>query len=278
MRCEHCSSKVKGINRHKHLLRCPRRPTLCQHCDIVVSRDVYCHSHGNFCLLRVIRCKFCHIDYMKKDLSAHLCCCDGLDQLLLEKYNLICDTSQNEQFYALLISASNVENNIKLIREFLNKNFPVETKDYILRYKLYYCSAHFEYSILSDPSDFFYVGRETANVTYKHFPIKLLPDLRFILGDRLTYSIFQNLCDVNKLYFLSDINRLPAKIYTNWELITCDVNNICYQFVSSREEAKHYFVEILKMLEDTQLNIYVCKMILEYYLCDKTAGFKKLNI
>jgi hypothetical protein len=38
-----------------------------------------------------------------------------------------------------------------------------------------------------------------------------------------------------------------------------------------------YFESIMNMLFETKMNVYVNKMILDYYLCDENSGFKKLK-
>lgn len=259
MMCHDCFCVIKTPNkRMKHQLRCIKRPIYCQYCKETFPYDQYDSDHGNLCCRRVMKCNFCYVDFLSKNLAQHLCKCEELNKRLLEKHLLVCDTSTDSELRFLLYDLLRRPKMKDNIRNFLSKPGNIARK-----IKIYYCFSN--YPIFEDSEkklsyDYF------AQSLLREIPQELLSEVRFILGDAFTKTMLLAFCRIQNIKY----NMTFDRISDDWLLLTIiDLDYCHYQFVSDKPKAKQYFESIHEVLNETGMNIYVCKMIKDYYFEDE---------
>jgi hypothetical protein len=139
------------------------------------------------------------------------------------------------------------------------------SKSYVI--KMLYSSIYFPYHILE--GDY-----STRNAVFSIFPLELISEINFISRYRMNDYTLRNVFNyqttfLSKPKYQIDNELFKVGDYPCLSIITLDYKDQCYQFINDRDKLKLYFDQILGLLQDLKLNIYVAKMICEYYVVDK---------
>jgi hypothetical protein len=265
MRCQYCGIRINQKNLIKHHQNyCDKYPVGCGHCFQKIERNIYLKEHDDHCLDRPISCKFCKDKHTIYTLPNHLSHCIELDRLLLEKYNVKFNTQQSYRFVELFESIIRWPNKQYVFTDFISEGV---CKDYLM--KIYYCFCHCPKIMtkLHDPSSTYYMDYNDKTYTiWKYFPIALLPELQFIMGDEFTINFYGAFKQKKNLLDEIIIDVIPSQYFGNWKLYTIVFDHYGFQIASEKYEVDNYRSRTIELLMDKNLNVYVSKMIVGYFI------------
>lgn len=271
--CVYCRRKISGgkdeLQRHINVY-CANFPTKCEYCLKIGTRLHHRTYHGDHCIQRTKRCQFCEKKMPIITFGKHLCMCEALDKRLLEKHNLVCDTVNKSSWIELLDNILKCPWKKYVIRDFLQTEDALPISN---RIKLLYCFSNcgvFEKMLRAGSPETPFVN-SFAEMIFTNISLKLFPEIKFIMGRNFSKYHFVELCRIHSVvcHITEDVILYSFPMSKQfWIISTMDIGTCCYQFVDDKMEAQRYFDMIHEMLDATRMNVYVNKIIKDYYYCD----------
>lgn len=253
--CPYCQTKLRTGKYERHVSQfCLKRPMKCNVCQWKYPYDIYVEQHEKLCDMLSVQCKYCKFDTTNRHICEHLYKCEGLNKLLFDKYKITCE----EEIGIVSLLETIFRHRRK---RYLMANYIGARKDqHNMIIRMYYYAAHFHWSFLVDRKQVQYFSQSDV-VLYKHFPVRLIPDLKYMMGDTLTESV------ITYMYYLHNIEYKWTKDKyfgkESFDITSIFTGEMCHQFTNNRDRMKAYFASVGELLDICKMNIYMNKIIME---------------
>lgn len=236
----------------------------CDVCNSSVKLIDYQLNHGEFCTKKMISCVFCSSNIEREKIFHHLCTCSVLDERLMKKYNSKFDQKMAEPLIeSLIIMKIKHQTTSIQVRHppYRIAEIAERINDDNFTKRLFYCTKQFNFNIL--PTDPFYY--QATQKCFDLFPLILLPDIKYILGNHLTEPVLTTLNDMKKITSWA-YDKVDYGSFAKSEITA---NDVYFEFIFGKSDAKKYF-NVLTTILHKNMNIYMCRIITEY-LIDKNT-------